>query len=98
MAVLYQKTYQEMVAAHKPEFEEFAKISLEYKKDQEKWQEELDRVGKPLQRIITEYENRLCGKMEGGSKATYTANLADKFRNAIRADYPLIDFVGVKIS
>lgn len=98
MAVLYQKTYSEMLTAHKSEFEEFAKISTEYKKDQEKWQNELDRVGKPLLRTIEEYENHLCGKMEGAGRGSYTANLSDKFRGAIRKDYPLIDFVGTKFS
>lgn len=87
-----------MVKAHQPKFNDFAKISIEYKKDQEKWQAELDRVGKPLLRIIEDYERRLCGKMEGAGRAAYSANLAEKFRGAVRANYPLIDFVGTKFS
>lgn len=95
--MLYQKIYKEMVGAHASEFEEFRKISDLYKQDQNKWQGEFDRIGKPLLRIIEEHENRLCGKMEGAGRGTYSANLAEKFRGEIKKNFPLIDFIGVKV-
>lgn len=97
MAVLYQKTYKEMVAAHADEFLAFKTVHNQYRLDQTKYQAEFDTLGKPLLRIIEEYENRLCGKMEGAGRGTYSANLADKFRGEIKKDFPLIDFIGVKV-
>lgn len=95
---LYTLAYEEMVKLHAVEFTAFAKIHEQYKKDQTTWQSKFDALGKPLVRIITETENRLCQKMEGGVHGKFSANLAEKFRAEVRTHFPLIDFVGVTIS
>ena len=87
-----------MISEHRADFEAFGKIHEAYKKDQEKWQTEFDRLGKPLVRIIEQAENKLCSKMENGGKGKFSATLAEKFREEVKKVYPLIDFVGVQIS
>jgi hypothetical protein len=94
----YRQAFQEMLARHKQEFEEFKEVHDLYKQDQAKWQEKFDERGKPLVRIVEETENRLCGKMEGSGKGNYSGGLAEKFRQEVRTYLPMIDFVGVKIS
>lgn len=95
---LYTQAYEEMVQMHAADFAAFAEIHDQYKKDQTAWQAKFDALGKPLVRIITETENRLCQKMEGGVHGKYSANLAEKFRSEVKSHFPLIDFVGVTIS
>ena len=86
-----------MVAANAEKFAAFKTVHDRYRLDQNKWQTEFDALGKPLLRIIEDYESRLCGKMEGAGRGTYSANLAEKFRGEIKKDFPLIDFIGVKV-
>lgn len=97
MSVLYQKIYKEMVEANAEKFAAFKTVHDQYRLDQTKYQAEFDILGKPLLRIIEDYESRLCGKMEGAGRGTYSANLAEKFRGEIKKNFPLIDFIGVKV-
>jgi hypothetical protein len=92
----YQKMFEEMWQTKAVEFEEFKKIHDLYKADQTKWKEEFDRRGKPILRTIEEWENRLCGKMEGSGKGMFSANVAEKFREEVRKYLPLVDLIGVK--
>lgn len=94
----FRLMYLEMYESHKEEFEEFKKIHDLYRADQAKWSEEFNVKGKPILDIVQEAENRLCAKMEGGGKGAYSARVAEKFRDEVRAYLPLIDFVGVKVS
>jgi hypothetical protein len=93
----YKQAVQEMLMKHQKEFEEFGKVHDVYKLDQGKWQDEFNRIGKPILRIIQETENRLCGKMENSSLGKYSNNLADKFREEIRKIYPYWEMIGVKV-
>lgn len=95
---LYVQAYKEMIDKHKDEFAAFAQVHDNFKKDQDTWKAKFDELGKPLVRIITEAENRLCSKMENSSRGKYSANLADKFRAEVKSHFTLIDFVGVTIS
>ena len=70
--------------------EQFAKMTMEDPKFNE--------VGKQVQKIVEDTERKLCGKMEGGKYGTYSANLAEKFRDHVRKSLKYIDFVGVEIS
>jgi tRNA A37 N6-isopentenylltransferase MiaA len=95
--VKYKEAYEEMVVKHQALFEEFKLIHDKYAKDQETWAIKFDELGKPIIRIIEETENRLCAKMEGSNRGTYSANLADKFRQEVKKYLPYIDMVGVKV-
>jgi hypothetical protein len=92
----YQQAYEEMIMGRKADFEVFKKIHDLYKTDQTRWKEEFDRLGKPLLRIIEEEESRLCMKMEGGGKGKFSSKVAEKFREEVKKNFPLIDLVGVK--
>ncbi len=93
----FKAAYEEMMQKHREQFEKFKEVHDLYFKDQKTWEAKFNELGKPLLRIIEEAENRLCSKMEGSGRGNYSANLADKFREEIRKDLPLIDLVGVKI-
>lgn len=92
----YQQIFLQMLNDHEKEFSDFKVVHDNYAKDQKKWEDEFNKAGKPIVEIVREYETKLCGKMESGSKAVFSANLSDKFWNGIRQLYPYIDFVGVK--
>lgn len=98
MAALYQQAYLEMLDKHPAEFAAFREIHDKFKQDQDNYKVQFDVIGKPVLRIITDTENRLCQKMENSNRSKYAANLAEKFRQTVRGDFPLIDLVGVTIS
>lgn len=98
MSTLYRQAYDEMVAKYADQFAAFQDVHDKFKSDQDTWKAKFDELGKPLVRIITDTENRLCSKMENSNRGKYSANLADKFRAEVKAHFPLIDFVGVTIS
>ena len=70
--------------------EQFAALKMEDPKFNE--------IGKQVLKIVEDAERKLCGKMEGGKYGTYSANLAEKFRDHVRKSLKYIDFVGVEIS
>lgn len=87
-----------MMQEHEAEFAEFADVHANYAQDQTKWQAEFNRVGKPITQILHDWEKRLCGHTEKGHYAQFSSKLADKFQAEVKAFFPLIDFVGVKVS
>lgn len=96
--VKYKQALEDVMAANKAEFDEFSKIHDLYKIDSEKHQQEFNLIGKHIQRLLEEAENRLCGKMEGAGKGNYSAGLAEKFRQEVRKVFPLVDMIGMTIS
>ena len=83
---------------YEKEFDAFQEIHNQYMRDPRKWQNEFNHEGAKLMEIIREYENRLCGRMENTANATYSANLAEKFRNEIKKYLPKLDMIGVTIT
>jgi len=86
-----------MIEANKELFNKFRDVHDKYANDEEKYQEEFNAVGGKVVDLIRDYELRLTAKSESGQFAKYSSNLADKFWNRIRRDFPQIDFVGTKI-
>lgn len=97
MATKYLEIFNEMVQKHEKEFDAFQELHDKYEKDPKKWQGEFNREGAKIMDIVREYENRLCGHMENTNNATYSANLAEKFRNEIKRYLPKLDMIGVVI-
>lgn len=87
-----------MISKHEEEFKEFKKIHDLFAKDRMKYQDDYNRQGSDIVDLINLYEKRLCSKMEGSKNSVYSANLAEKYREEIKKDYPLIDLVGVRLS
>ncbi len=97
MATKYLEIFNEMVSKYEKEFDTFQELHDKYEKEPQKWQEEFNREGAKIMEIVYEYENRLCGHMENTNNATYSAKLAEKFRNEIKKYLPKLDMIGVII-
>jgi hypothetical protein len=98
MATKYLQMFNEMVEKHEKEFDAFQEIHNKYMKDPKTWQDKFNDEGMKILDIIRVYENRLCGHMENTKNATYSANLAEKFRSEIKKYLPKLDMIGVKIT
>lgn len=95
MAIKYLEIFDEMVEKHEKEFDAFQELHDKYEKDPRRWQGEFNREGEKIMEIVRLYENRLCGHMENTNNATYSAGLAEKFRNEIKRYLPKLDMIGV---
>ena len=92
----YQIYYQEMIDANTKLFNGFMDLHDKYSKNSKDYQSEYNAVGEKVVAIIREWERKLCRESERGQFGKFSANLADKFWSLVRADFPKIDFVGVK--
>lgn len=98
MATKYLEIFKEMVSKYEKEFDDFQELHDKYEADPKKWQAEFNKEGAKIMEIVREYENRLCGRMENTQNATYSANLAEKFRGEIKRYLPKLDMIGVVIN
>lgn len=87
-----------MVSKNKDLFNKFTRAHFEYSIDQNKNQEEFNRIGAKIQEVMHEWENRLCKTSEGAGFGSYTTNLAEKFQSEIKSHFPLIDHVGIVVN
>lgn len=76
----------------------FMLICQEYMADRPAHSEEFNREGKQIKIILDEYEAKLCGRMERGKNAVYSANLSEKYWDEIRKYFPCVDEIGMKVS
>jgi hypothetical protein len=93
----YKQYFEDMFKANKQLFMQFKLIHDDYVKDRKKYKSQFDEVGGQVMKICKDWESKLCGKMEKGSNAVFSANLADKFWEEVKKYYPFIDMVGIKI-
>lgn len=68
-----------------------------YAEDKKTWSNQFNEEGIKVLKIVREYEDILCRHSEQGKYSKFSANLAEKFWSEVRKNYPMIDFVGVKI-
>lgn len=94
----YREYFEKMLEDNKEAFEEFRKIHDAYSLDPDGVQEQLNAVGSRILEIIREYENRLCANTERGVYSKFSEALAEKFQNLIRQRFPMIDYIGLKVS
>lgn len=86
-----------MVTKFEKEFDSFQELHDKYEREPKKFQDEFNTEGGKIMEIVREYEDRLCGHMENTKNATYSANLAEKFRGEIKRYLPKLDMIGVTI-
>lgn len=98
MAPKFKAYLTEMYAEHKQLFDNFEKIHANYALNKTRWQQEFNEEGRAVMRIVEEWENKLCTRMEKGKYSNYSHKLGDKFRQELRTRFPLIDFVGITIT
>ncbi len=91
----YKEYFDRMISSNKDLFDEFKQIHDRYGMEQEKLQDEFNRVGAKVQTIIRQWEDKLCGRSEGSGYASFTGSLAQKFQDEIRREFPFIDSVGI---
>jgi len=97
MAVKYKQYYQKMVKENQKLFDNFKEVHDKFKQDRPKWSDEYNEVGRDVVDVMRDWERRLCSAMGKGQFSQYSYRLADKFKDAVRKDFELIDLVGVKI-
>jgi len=97
MAAKFKETFEEMVSKYEKEFDAFQELHDKYERDPKRWQAEFNLEGGKIMEIVRVYENKLCGHMENTQNATYSAGLAEKFRNEIKRYLPKLDMIGVTV-
>lgn len=91
----YQEYFKLMLENNKPLFDEFKTIHDKYGLEQDKLQDEFNKIGSQVQSVIRTWEDKLCGRSEGSGYASYSGNLAQKFQDEIRKAFPFIDNIGI---
>lgn len=91
-----EEYFQNMLKFNKEAFENFEKVHAAYVLDPKANQEEFNEVGRDIQDIIREWEDKLCNHSESGKYAKFSTQLSDKFWELVRAKFPKIDYIGVK--
>jgi hypothetical protein len=94
----YKEYFERMVSENKEAFDKFTTVHFEYSTNQEKYQEEFNKEGEKIQKIIHEWEDKLCHQSEKAGFGTYTGNLAEKFQEEVKSHFPLIDHVGIVVN
>lgn len=87
-----------MLEENKDFFDSFKILHDLYKNDQETYQAEYNKEGVKAQEIIRRYEQSLLSKSTTSQFAKYSNNLSDKYWEAVRGYFPMIDFIGVEVS
>lgn len=87
-----------MLDENKEAFDAFAKLHLDYSLNQDSLQEKFNLEGEKIMEIVRNYENKLCAGTENGIYNHYSAGLAEKFQNEVRAHFPLIDNIGLIVT
>lgn len=86
-----------MVLENKEAFDKFTGVHFEYSTNEEKYQEEFNKEGEKILKIIHEWEDKLCSQSEKAGFGSYTGGLAEKFQEEVRGHFPLIDHVGIVV-
>lgn len=84
-----------MVKQNQKDFDEFKKVHDGFAKNPEKWKNKFNELGRDIQDVIRDYENRLCRQSEGAGNSKFTTALAEKFNQEVKAHFPKINFVGM---
>lgn len=93
----YQKYFSTMLEEHKEFFDDFKALHDNYASDQEAYQDEYNKKGERALEIVRQYEQALVSKSTSSQYAKFSNNLSDKYWEAVRNYFPMIDFVGTQI-
>ncbi len=95
MPTKHDKYYQLMRQSNQDLFDKFSAFTSDNLSSSQQ-ATDFDEVGREVLDVIRFWERKLCSGMERGRHAQFSNQLADKFWQQVRNDYPLIDQVGVK--
>ena len=93
-----QTVISELKEKHQKELDSFQSIHNAYMRDRKSNQKKFNDEGIKIMEILRHYEKILCGKQERSDMARYSSSLSEKYWLEIKKDFPMIDFVGAKIS
>ncbi len=93
----YEEYYQKMVDQNLDLFGKFQDMHDNYVLNPKQWQKQYNEIGEQIVEIIRDWERKLCRESEKGQFSKFSGNLADKFWELVRKDYPKIDLVGVEV-
>lgn len=93
----YKEYFGKMVKVNRELFDGFAKLHADYGMDNDRHQEEFNKEGEKVLKVICEWENRLCSHSEKAGFSNYTGNLAEKFQQEVKGHFPLIDHIGIVV-
>ena len=94
----YRDIFRSIMKEHEDLFANFAQVHAAYSDNAKENQAVFNKVGEQVVELLRDGERTLCGKTEKGNNAVFSAKLADKYWKEVKAFFPLIDFVGAKIS
>jgi len=94
----FKEVFNQMVEHNKAEFDAFRKLHDEYALNPDGLQEKYNEQGKKIQELVRKYEDILCGHSERSGYGSYSGNLAEKFQNEVRRNFPKIDYIGIKFT
>lgn len=83
----FEKQYEEMIKINKSLFEELKQKSSNPKSD------EFAEVQRKTIRIIRKNEDKLCSKSENAHYGNFSTNLAERFWDKVRENYPEVDII-----
>ena len=92
----YRQYYLQMTEENAALFDQFQPIHDGYKQDRRAWSSQFHEVGGQVVEIMRDWEQRLCGSMERGKNAQYSARVAERFWAEIKKRFSHIELVGVK--
>lgn len=95
MSVKYKEFYKNTVEGNKTIFARFIEIHDKYSKDKDKFEHEFHEIGSEIMTILKKAEDKLCFQTENGRYGKFSSQLAEKFWEEIKKDFPLIDTVQV---
>jgi len=92
----YIEYYDLMLANNKQLFSDFQHIHDQFVLNPKSNQDEFNKIGEEVMRVVHQWEDKLCNHSEGSGYGRYSANLAEKFKDQIRKNFPKFDEIGVK--
>src|SRR3989344_2525024 len=93
----YKEYYKKMLDQNKEIFENFRKLHDSYALNPDALQEQFNKEGEKILRIVRDWENKLCMQSEKAGYSTFTTGLSEKFQMEVRNHFPKIDSVGLII-
>lgn len=96
MAAKYQQLFHLMLKENEEALGEFKLLHDKYEKEPELYQDEYNKEGEEIMKIIQKYENMLTSHSENSGYGKFSANLSDKFRSAVKLVFPKLDFIGIQ--
>lgn len=93
----YKEFFELMVKNNQEAFDAFRAVHDKYGLNPEENQEEYNREGAKIQRILYEWEDKLCNRSQMTGHGSYAGNLAEKFREEIKREFPNIESIGITV-